>query len=186
MDSFPGYREAIGYPDNADRDIAAGVQSGNTEENRVGEFTVNYHITELIESHTEVTANVCDDIVHAETIDHDRITGHGFSWTVSLHNTADTPGLPGIVDTDRANHDPRARRTPNWNVFGTWKITRFTPQGLNAAPGGADPACKSWWLANHPDALNIDSDYTFRAPGVVPGVPRAPQYPEWIGPSEPQ
>lgn len=184
--SFPGYREAIGYPDNADRDITWDVESGMDRKDKGGEFTIRYHITELIESPTEITASICDDTVHTETIINRDITNHGVSWTVSLRNTADTPGLPGIVDTDPNNHDSRARRTPDWNIFGTWEIVRLVPRGLNTVVNSAEPACTNWWLANHPDTLKVGSNYTFRAPGVVSGTPRAPQYPEWIGPSEPQ
>lgn len=48
----------------------------------------------------------------------------------------------------------------------------------------AEPACTAWWLANHPDTLKVDGNTTFRAAGVVPGTPLAPQFPEWIGPAE--
>ncbi|MEE2056069.1 hypothetical protein [Rhodococcus artemisiae] len=185
-DSFPGYREAIGYPGKVNRDITWIVQSENTEKNRVGEFTARYHITELIESPTEITANVCEDFVYAETKTYDTPARHGFSWTVALRNTSDTPGLPGIVDTDPDEHDPRARRTPGWDVFGTWKITRLTPDSLDNEQNLADPACTTWWLTNHPDTLRVVDHFTFRPPGTVPGVPRTPQYPEWIGQSEPQ
>ncbi|MFD6893275.1 hypothetical protein ACFWB0_01835 [Rhodococcus sp. NPDC060086] len=184
-DSFPGYREAIDYPHNTNRDITWGVQTENTANDRVGEFTTYYHITELSESPTEVTASICKDIVNTEPVIYDSPTRHGYSWTVALRNTSDTPGLPGIVDTDPDNHDPHARRTPDWDVFGTWKITRLTPDSLDTERNVADPACTTWWLANHPDTLRVVDNFTFRPPGTVPGVPRAPQYPEWIGPSQP-
>lgn len=182
--SFPGYREAIGYPHPSIQNIVRGADAGNTDWDQVSKHTIRYHITELIETPTDITASICDDIVYTETTTNDHITRHGLSWTASLHNTADTPGLPGIADTDRANHDPRARRTPDWNVFGTWRITHLIPQSLNMEKHVAEPACTAWWLANHPDTLKVDGNTTFRAAGVVPGTPLAPQFPEWIGPAE--
>lgn len=75
--SFPGYREAIGYPHPSIQNIVRGADAGNTDWDQVSKHTIRYHITELIETPTDITASICDDIVYTETTTNDHITRHG-------------------------------------------------------------------------------------------------------------
>lgn len=184
--SFPGYRDAIGYPDKYSlQTVTDIVVSGRPGSGRISPLTYHYHIADITETSDTITAEVCAERVTVETRTSERGERHGFSWMVSLTNTDDTPGLPGIADTDPDRSDPRARRVPDWNVFGTWNITQLRTGGRDASTATAHPACTDWWLGRHPGS-DVRNNYTFAPAGEIPGQPRLPQYPEWIGPSHPE
>ncbi|MFD6856859.1 hypothetical protein ACFWCF_05875 [Rhodococcus sp. NPDC060090] len=183
--SFPGYREAIGYPNVNYSEIADTAARGRPRGGWISELTYLYHIVEITETANSITAEVCDERVKVDPYANDTPVRHGFSWIVSLTNTGGTAGLPGIVDTTPDGSDPRARRVPDWDVFGPWNITQLRTGGRDASTAIANPACTDWWLERHPGS-EVLGNYTFSPATEIPGEPLLPQYPEWIGPSQSQ
>lgn len=191
--TFPGYRDAVGGPlhfDDAEI-LPALVPNGRGGDNELGLWTDHYHIASLTETPTEIVADVCDYRQRPTEVTKSSNAQVGFPWVVHLRNTTDTPpGLPGIPpDTDPDTSDPpRALRVPpDWNVFGRWQITKLHAGGRDWK-GTAPEECTNWWLQRFPPGSNATDDGNVLVPAgtVVPGVPVAQQYPEWIGPSEPQ
>lgn len=182
-ESFAGYLDAVrAHPDFGEPNIPINVRYGIEDGGFVEALTYHFHIARLDAKDTEIVADVCDDLVYAE--DKERLNGHnhGFSWAVTLRNTTDTPGLPGIADTDPGDSHPNARRIPDWNIFDTWKIVEMTPLGREPQSDAEVSGCHNWWMERHPDA-RISGPFVISPPGVFPGTPVAPQYPEWIGPA---
>ncbi|MCK0093387.1 hypothetical protein MWU77_21640 [Rhodococcus sp. F64268] len=184
-ESFPGYSDAIGYQHVNYNEIADTVARGRPRGGWISDLTYLYHIAEITETPTSIIAEVCDEPVTVDPYISDHRVKHGFSWIVALTNTGGAAGLPGVVDTDPDGSDPRARRVPDWNVFGAWNITQLRTGGRDASTAIAHPACTEWWLERHPGS-EVLGNYTFSPAGEIPGEPRLPQYPEWIGPSETQ
>lgn len=181
--TFPGYAEAITPLDGYESPkLPHTYRAGNIDNSRIDGATYFFHIAELSETPTEVTAEVCDDFDLTETTVSSNVRRHGFSWVVTLQNTTDIAGPPGIADADPASPDPRAHSIPDWNVFGTWKITRLITGGIHEHADVAHPACTKWWQQRHPGTFRIIDGYAISPAGEVPGRPVAVQYPEWIGP----
>ncbi|MDV2476217.1 hypothetical protein F8M49_14245 [Rhodococcus zopfii] len=185
--TFPGYRDAVGGPLHFDdAEILPALVPNGRGDNELGLWTDHYHIASLTETPTEIVADVCDYRQRPTEVTKSSNAQVGFPWVVHLRNTTDTPGLPGIPDTDPDTSDPRALRVPDWNVFGRWQITKLHAGGRDWK-GTAPEECTNWWLQRFPGSNATDDGNVLVPAGtVVPGVPVAQQYPEWIGPSEPQ
>lgn len=183
--SFEGYADAVGAPFDFDSsEIWDHQVHPGSDSNEPPRVTYRYHIANLIESPTEITADICEETVGAESYISPGGWPSGFEWTVTLRNAGETSGLPGIPDTDPDGHDPRSRRVPDWNVFGSWEIVQMRTGGRDRV--NAHPRCTDWWLERYPSSELIDG-FVYPTEGVgVPGGPVAQQYPEWIGPASPQ
>lgn len=183
-ESYPGYVEALGYPDFSIADITGIVSKGNPGRGPISPSTYWYHIADITVTAEEITAEVCDDRTLA--VPSEARGRHGHAWVVTLQNTTDSPGLPGLPDLDPQSADPAVHRVPDWNVYGSWKITRLRTGGQNPRENIPHPACTQWWLSRHPDTVKVFDNYTYTPVGDVAAVPVAPQFPEWIGPSQPR
>ncbi|MFZ2528416.1 MAG: hypothetical protein WAX14_12285 [Rhodococcus sp. (in: high G+C Gram-positive bacteria)] len=185
--TFPGYSDAVGGPMRFDRDkiLPALVPDGRGS-NEPKPRTIRYHIATLVESPSELIADVCDRREHPTERTASSTSPVGFAWVVKLSNSAGRPGRPGIPDADPDSSDPRALRVPDWNVFGEWRITELHAGGRNWT-GSAPHECTDWWLQRSPGSYSIpDGNVLMPAGAVIPGAPVAPQYPEWIGPDASQ
>lgn len=183
--TFPGYLESFGDRRRIDgSEIWTDLVPNGSGNGGAGPWTTRYHIADLTETPTEITAEVCDDEDKTTSVTRPEQSWVGFSWVVSLRNTGDTPGLPGIPDTSPETSDPRARRVPDWNVFDSWRITQLRTGGRDR--NTAAPACTDWWLQRYPGSTTVDGYVHIPAGTVTPGLPVAQQYPEWIGPAQPQ
>ncbi len=185
--TFPGYDAAVGGPFQFDEnEILPGLVPNGRGDFEPRPHTARYHIATLTETPTEIVADVCDATDWPTSHPISESFRVGFAWVVHLRNTTDTPGLPGIPDADPDTADPRALRVPDWNVFGTWRISQLRTGGRDWR-GTAPPECTNWWLRRFPGSdVTPNGNVLTPAGTVVPGVPVAQQYPEWIGPSEPQ
>ncbi|MGW6655492.1 hypothetical protein [Rhodococcus sp. NPDC055024] len=179
--AYPGYLDAV-------RDIDSKISPANPRFHTDGRandgnvYTWFRHIIDYSDSSNSVSATVCSYRLYQEPRKSDSSMVLSDSAQITLANTAELPGKPGIIDTDVEGHDPRAQRTPVWNVFGNWKITGYTSILSNAISQG----CIDWWKQEFP-TFTLDtqgSRAVLPPPGyVMPTMPLAVQYPEWIGPA---
>ncbi|NLE80709.1 MAG: hypothetical protein GX610_14220 [Rhodococcus sp.] len=182
--TFPGYLDAVS---SSPRRRAWQIQpdfipSGPGEGSR-RPATVHQHLATVTETDGTITADVCQYLEYPEgTIHPGGRIGH--EWYVSLKNYGPSAGLAGIPDPDPDTADPRALRVPDWNIFGTWHITDLNVGGRNWR--SAVPECTNWWHQRFPDGTTAES-YVLMPKGTPrPGSPVAQQYPEWIGPANPE
>lgn len=179
--TYPGYLNAILDIDSDRSSIGSRIVNPTPDyENR---FTWFRHIVDYSASADSVSAIVCNYLVHEKSETYDSPELLYGSVRITLENTAELPGKPGIVDTDVEGRDPRAQRPPSWNVFGNWKIV----EAKSIATNLISQSCIDWWQQKFPmftpdslgsRALVGPSGY------VMPAMPLAVQYPEWIGPTD--
>ncbi|NLE80708.1 MAG: hypothetical protein GX610_14215 [Rhodococcus sp.] len=182
--TFPGYRDAVssGPRRRAWQIQPSFIPSGPGEGTR-RPATAHQHLATITETDGTITADVCEYLEHPEGTTH---TGGriGLEWFVSLENYGLNAGLPGIPDPDPGTADPRALRVPDWNIFGTWHITDLNLGGRNWQ--SAVPECTEWWYQQFPGERTSSGYVTAPKGTPLPGSPVAQQYPEWIGPSNPE
>jgi hypothetical protein len=191
--SYPGYARAVALLtdriENSDQP-APGLRQyvarrpSDSPNLKLRPLTSYLHITAYSASNTQVSAVVCGYTIWPEQLrgEDDRYEGGGIR--IELQNTSSDPGLPGIANRDLDNHDPRAHVPPKWDVFGTWNVTVFQAP----ANDGEDLAeCLPWYQEQFPTFTKTTKyNYLQAPPGyVAPHHPVAPEYPEWIGPSNP-
>ncbi|PVX68379.1 UNVERIFIED_ORG: hypothetical protein FNL38_104202 [Nocardia globerula] len=178
--TYPGYIDAIRDISRDRSSISSWIVNQTPDyDNR---FTWFRNIVDFSESSDSVSAIVCDYLVHEKPSKFDSSVVLDGSVRIVLENTAELAGSSGIVDTDVGGHDPRAQRPPSWNVFGNWKIVEE-----KSIPGNAiSQGCVDWWKQEFP-TFTVDTQGSralISPPGyVMPTMPMAVQYPEWIGPS---
>ncbi len=184
--SYPGYTEAVGEP--------ASWRDENKSERWVWSEPDPYvkmikpgtyysHIVNYSASDTQITADVCSyglSVAHSSHPDSPWVLDD--SAQVQLTNIGNTPGLPGIPDDDPAGHATSGHRSPNWNIFDSWHVTRIKKYADGAIPA----ACADWWIQQFPTfSRSPDGNFVTSPPDFqIPIHPVAVQYPEWIGPSE--
>ncbi|MFD4366177.1 hypothetical protein [Rhodococcus sp. NPDC058521] len=176
--SFPGYRKAIGGPvDHLDPDKMDSVGLVEPAGTPVASTNVR-RITDFSATDTSVGATLCTHKLYAHESDNTLSPRFG-PTRIELENTSEETGPPGIADDliDAAN--PEASVPPTWNVFGTWKITRFESIPSSETP----PECTRWWLSQFPElTTNPETELVSIPEGFrAPTQPVAVQYPEWIG-----
>lgn len=153
--------------------------------------TVFAHITDYSATDTEVSGTVCSYMIN---------TTEGRNWSVEfpdhayrivLKNRGESPGLPGVVDSDPERGEP-GDRTPSWDVFGSWKIQPYVYLSGSSNPpanggNGIPPGCQDWWLQQFPELIyETPTAQLRRQPKgfVAPVMPLGVQYPGWIGPAD--
>lgn len=180
--AYPGYLDAV-------RDTDSKISPSNPRfyiEGKISNGKVHTwyrHIIEYSDNSNSVSAIVCSYRLYQEPNVYGSSIVLSDAARIALVNTAELPGKPGIVDTDVEGHDPRAQRPPVWNVFGNWKITSYTSILGTEIPQG----CIDWWKQEFPMFVpdNLGSRALRSPPGyVMPTMPMAVQYPEWIGPTD--
>lgn len=190
--SYTGYAQAVSdlttkydFADNPDGQIARNVARTPWHPNDMRPETVYSHITAFTESDAKVTAIVCDYEVTPNQSSHDsaqRVVSGGTA--IELENTNSAPGKPGIANRDPSHQDPRAHIPPQWDIFGSWKVTNISTP-LDGKSSRAE--CIPWLEQQFPGFAKIPSNpYNFlqSPPGYKEAHhPVAPQFPEWIGPS---
>ncbi|ATL66635.1 hypothetical protein CRH09_10865 [Nocardia terpenica] len=189
--SYPGYARAVAGLTAAtenqaqpDPGVVQYVSSRPHDPNlRMHPSTGYFYITAYSASDTRVSATVCSYAVRPEPLPNEdnRFVGGGFQ--VELDNTGSNPGQPGIADRDPNAHDPRAHLPPQWDVFGTWKVTTIR---VPVSRGDDQPECLPWYQQQFPTFTKVpDYNYLQAPPGYqAPHHPVAPQFPEWIGPTK--
>lgn len=179
--SFPGYREALGGPvRHDDPDIMDSVGSVQPLGQAV-ERTNFRHIADFSATDTAVGATLCTSKLYAHESDN-TFEPQLRTTRIELANTTDSPGAPGVPDLNPDGKDAGAFRRPDWNVFGSWKITRFQTLPSSEAP----PECTRWWLSQFPTLQTDPGTGRISIPDGfrAPTQPVAVQYPEWIGPAD--
>ena len=178
---FPGYFDAVRDSDiglfPADHDFR--TENGKYLQDR---YTWFRNIVDYSADAGRVSATVCTYRVYEDPAKYRSDIVLHVAVRIALVNTSDVPGRAGIVDTDAAARDPRAQHPPSWNVFGTWNIVDYTSFLTNETPQG----CIDWWKQEFPmfTADRLGSRALISPPGfVMPTMPVAVQYPEWIGPA---
>ncbi|KZM71926.1 hypothetical protein [Nocardia terpenica] len=146
-------------------------------------LTTYLHMTAFDATDTKVSAIVCGYTVWPEQLPYedDRYVGGG--TRIELENTVADPGAAGIANRDPNYQDPRAHRSPRWDVFGTWRVT--TIKGPVGA-GQYAPECLPWYQQQFPTFTKVPDLSELQAPPgyQAPHHPVAPQFPEWIGPTK--
>lgn len=180
--TYPGYFDAV-------RDSNSWITPGNpgfrteggTNYGRV--HTWFRHVVDYSVNSNSVSATVCSYRLFQKPTERPGEAVLSDSVRITLVNSAELPGKPGIVDTDVDGHDPRAQRPPVWNVFGNWKIAEYTSIRSDAIP----QQCIDWWKLEFPMfTTSFSGSRALRSPPgyVMPTMPMAVQYPEWIGPTD--
>lgn len=186
--AYPGYRDALAPPDNDhNMDVLFTERKtfqGADDVLQAAKETQYSRITAYSATDRSVTATACRYVVPEKGVGSGNLDDFASNMSVvdiQLENTGSEPGKPGIADIDPDRHDSAGHRIPNWNVFGTWKITKIK-RNLDFDPEG----CRSWFLQRIPGLVAEPGSKTVKfSPGVqIPPQPVAVQYPEWIGPSQ--
>lgn len=183
---FPGYLEAIGAPQDGDSRYTPWYFARSPEKPDSVDWAQHYHIARVNNDGKAIDATVCGYGLGPDSTENSALSPIKDAIHVQLSTGSDTPGLPGISDTDAAARDPRAHFLPSWNVFGDWKIDGMVHAALSDDDSIAAP-CAEWWSAQFPTFVRKgESQYLSPPDGYV--FPTAPdnhlQYPEWIGPSD--
>lgn len=183
--AYPGYREAITA---GDINISFRHNRGEKGEawfdypNTITNF--NY-ISEYSEDDRTVTATICQYVLPTEGVttksaSHSNFYDDLFALDIRLDRVANDPGRAGPPDREPTIENSTAGRTPNWNVFEGWKISRITTDKVNRPQ-----SCVDWYQQQLPglttkkvsaDGIFIDTPPEFE----VPPRPISIQYPEWI------
>lgn len=182
--SYPGYNQAVGAPvswhdeDKSER----WVWSEINDPANPGRWTFYDHITNYSASDTQIFADVCSYVIPSAAGKPDYPWVLDDSTQIQLTNTGTTPGLPGIPDDDQLGHAANGHRSPTWNIFGSWQVTRIKKYENYANP----EACTNWWVQQFPTfARSPYGNFVTSPPDFqLPVHPVAVQYPEWIGPPE--
>lgn len=185
--SYPGYSQAVGAPvswHNEDK-MEPMVWSEVNNPVKPGRWTIYDHITNYSASNTRITADVCRySVPSAEGKYDDSPWVLNDSTRIELSNTGISrgSGAPGIPDDNQEAHAANGHRSPSWNVFGTWQVTRIKRYDVDVNPD----ACVAWWLQQFPTfSRSPYGNFVTSPPGFqLPVHPVAVQYPEWIGPYE--
>ncbi|MGV9611363.1 hypothetical protein [Nocardia xishanensis] len=195
--AYDGYAEAVSElasrepTGDLERDSEAGYlftharDSKNTDWPRSANETQYSHITSYTAAGSSITATVCRYVVPTEGVtgsaDRTEFARNMSVVEIQLANSSNKPGRAGLANRDPNSHDPAARRPPQWNVFGSWKITSIRRVHY------VDPeGCEKWFRQRIPGLEGPkpgSKNLTITTDVKIPPQPVEAQYPEWIGPS---
>jgi hypothetical protein len=96
---------------------------------------------------------------------------------VTLTNSADSPGRPGIVDDQKST--TTIGKIPTWDIFAPWRITQSHFIETESIPA----LCTDWWIAEFPDAIQDPGRNSVHLPRPAPAASDDVQYPKWLGPA---
>lgn len=185
--AYPGYQAALVYPRSKDMEYEFTAAKTNDQASHWLHDTreTHYsHIVGYVADDKTVAATICRYVVPETGVD--KANRQRFASDLSvvdlrLENTKNQAGTPGRANRSAGYHDSAAHRPPQWNVFGTWKITKLTMQ-QDVDP----PACRQWFDQEIPGIVDDPDSKTVRVSDSVQFAPRpvATQYPEWIAPAK--